>query len=88
MPAIAETIPGYETYTWNALFAPKGTPPEAVARLNAAALVAMADPAVVARMKEFSAEIVASDPASLAAHVQAEIAKWTPVVEQADIQTD
>jgi tripartite-type tricarboxylate transporter receptor subunit TctC len=39
-------------------------------------------------MKEFSAEIVASDPAALSAHVQAEIAKWTPVVEQANIQMD
>jgi tripartite-type tricarboxylate transporter receptor subunit TctC len=88
VPAIAETIPGYETYTWNALFAPKGTPPEVVARLNAAAVAAMADPAVAARMKEFSAEIVASDPATLAAHVQAEMAKWTPVVEQANVQMD
>lgn len=85
IPAIAETLPGYETYTWNALFAPKGTPPEAVAALNAAAVAAMADPAVAARMKEFSAEIVASTPEALSEHVRAEIAKWTPVVEEAGI---
>ncbi len=85
IPAIAETLPGYETYTWNALFAPKGTPPEVVAELNAAAAAAMADPAVAARMKEFSAEIVASSPEALSEHVKAEIAKWTPVVEEAGI---
>lgn len=85
IPAIAETLPGYETYTWNALFAPKGTPPEVVAELNAAAVAAMADPAVAARMKEFSAEIVASSPEALSEHVKAEIAKWTPVVEEAGI---
>lgn len=85
IPAIAETLPGYETYTWNALFAPKGTPPEVVAELNAAAAAAMADPAVAARMKEFSAEIVASTPEALSEHVKAEIAKWTPVVEEAGI---
>lgn len=85
IPAIAETLPGYETYTWNALFAPKGTPPEIVAQLNAAAVQAMADPQVVERMKEFSAEIVASNPEELAAHVQAEIAKWTPIVESAGV---
>lgn len=88
IPAIAETLPGYETYTWNALFAPKGTPPEVVAELNAAAVAAMADPAVAARMKEFSAEIVASTPEALSEHVKAEIAKWTPVVEEAGISME
>lgn len=88
IPAIAETLPGYETYTWNALFAPKGTPPEVVAELNAAAVAAMADPAVAQRMKEFSAEIVASTPEALSEHVKAEIAKWTPVVEEAGISME
>jgi tripartite-type tricarboxylate transporter receptor subunit TctC len=88
VPAIAETIPGYETYTWNALFAPAGTPPEVVARLNAAALAAMADPMVVEQMAGFSAEIVASTPEELAAHVAAELAKWQPVVAAANIKVE
>lgn len=88
VPAIAETLPGYETYTWNALFAPAGTPPEAIARLNAAALVAMADPEVAAKMAEFSASIVASSPEELAAHVAAEVEKWTPVVRDANVQVE
>ena len=71
VPTIAETLPGYETYSWNALFAPAGTPAEVVERLNAAALAALADPAVAGRMDEFSAEIVGSTPEELAAHVQA-----------------
>jgi tripartite-type tricarboxylate transporter receptor subunit TctC len=88
VPAIAETLPGYETYTWNALFAPAGTPPEAIARLNAAALAAMADPAVVERMETFSATIVASSPEALADHVKAEMAKWEPVVRDANVSLD
>jgi tripartite-type tricarboxylate transporter receptor subunit TctC len=88
VPTIGETIPGYETYTWNALFAPAGTPPEVIAKLNEAANKAMADPAVVERMKEFSATIVGSTPEELAAHVKAEIAKWTPVVNDANVQMD
>ena len=88
VPAIAETLPGYETYSWNALFAPAGTPPEAIAKLNAAALAAMKDPAVIERMKEFSAGIVASSPEELAAHVKAEMAKWEPVVRGANVQLD
>lgn len=88
VPAIAETLPGYETYTWNALFAPAGTPPEAIAKLNAAAVATMADPAVVERMGTFSATIVASTPEALAEHVRAEMVKWEPVVRDANVSLD
>ena len=88
VPAIAETLPGYETYSWNALFAPAGTPPEAIEALAAAAQAAMADPAVVERMGEFSATIVASTHAELADHVGAEMAKWEPVVRDANVSMD
>ncbi|WP_349435766.1 tripartite tricarboxylate transporter substrate binding protein [Pararhizobium sp. A13] len=88
VPTIAETIPGYETYTWNALFAPAGTPKEAIDRLNASAKKALADPAVVEKMNGFSATIVASTPDELAAHVKAELAKWGPVVKNANVQMD
>lgn len=89
IPTVAESgIPGYETYTWNALFAPAGTPAEVIARLNQSANTALKDPAVAERMKEFSATIVGSTPEELGAHVKAEIAKWTPVVRDAKIQMD
>ncbi|WP_420961327.1 Bug family tripartite tricarboxylate transporter substrate binding protein [Brucella sp. IR073] len=89
VPTVAESgIPNYETYTWNALFAPAGTPPEVVAKLNEAANKALKDPAVVARMKDFSATIVGSTPEELGKHVTAELAKWKPVVENAKIQMD
>lgn len=88
VPTIAETVPGYETYTWNALFAPAGTPPEVVARLNEAAVAAMADPDVAARMADFSATIVASTPEELAAHVTAELEKWAPIVAGADVRVE
>ncbi|MFT4151015.1 MAG: tripartite tricarboxylate transporter substrate binding protein [Paracoccaceae bacterium] len=88
VPAIAETLPGYETYSWNALFAPAGTPPEAIARLNAAARAAMADPKVAEQMATFSATIVASSPEELGEHVKAEMAKWEPVVKNANVSMD
>ncbi|ANK93108.1 MULTISPECIES: Bug family tripartite tricarboxylate transporter substrate binding protein [Rhizobium] len=89
VPTIAESgIPGYETYTWNALFAPANTPSEVVTRLNASANKALKDPAVAERMKEFSATIVGSTPEELAAHVKAELAKWGPVVKDANIQME
>ncbi|MBW9087832.1 tripartite tricarboxylate transporter substrate binding protein [Rhizobium wenxiniae] len=88
VPTVAETVPGYETYTWNALFAPAGTPPEVVAKLNQAANEAIKDPAVAGRMKDFSATIVGSTPEELGKHVTAELAKWSPVVKAANIQMD
>lgn len=88
VPTVAETVPGYETYTWNALFAPAGTPPEVVAKLNGAANEALKDPAVMGRMNDFSATIVGSTPEELGKHVTAELAKWGPVVKDAHIQMD
>jgi len=89
MPTIAETgLPGYETYTWNALFAPPKTPKAIVQLLNAEALKAVKDESVQARFKEFSATTVGSTPEELGAHVKAELAKWTPVIHEAGIQLD
>nr|WP_236760254.1 tripartite tricarboxylate transporter substrate binding protein [Rhizobium rhizogenes] len=88
VPTIAETVPGYETYTWNALFAPAGTPPEAIMKLNEAAKTALSDPDVAKRMADFSAKIVGSSPEELKTHVSEEIAKWGPVVKEANVQMD
>jgi tripartite-type tricarboxylate transporter receptor subunit TctC len=89
MPTMAEGgLAGYETYTWNALFAPKGTPKAVVDRLNAEAIKALQDPGLQARLKDFSATVVGSTPDALAAHVKAELAKWEPVVKEAGIQVE
>jgi len=88
LPAIAEVVPGYETYTWNAVFAPAGTPPEVIAKLNAAANKALADPKVQARLADFSAVSVGSTPEELGEHVKKEIAKWAPIVKASGAQLD
>ena len=88
VPAIAEAIPGYETYTWNAVFAPAGTPPEVVAKLNAAANKALTDPKVQSRLADFSATPVGSTPEELAEHVKKELAKWAPIVKASGAQLD
>jgi tripartite-type tricarboxylate transporter receptor subunit TctC len=89
MPTIAEGgLAGYETYTWNALFAPPNTPKQIVERLNAEARKAVTDPAVQERLKTFSATVVGSTPEALGEHVKTEITKWTPVVKEAGVQID
>ncbi|KQT43063.1 ABC transporter substrate-binding protein [Aureimonas sp. Leaf454] len=89
VPTMEEAgVPGYETNTWNALFAPAGTPPEVVAKLNAAANEALKDPAVVERLAGVGATVVGGTPEQLAAHVTSEIARWRPVIEAAGVRMD
>jgi tripartite-type tricarboxylate transporter receptor subunit TctC len=88
LPAVAETLPGYETYSWNALFAPAGTPGPIVRRLHGAAVAAVGDPAVAAALGDLGATPVGSTPGELAAHVGAELAKWAPIVKASGAQLD
>ena len=86
VPTMDESgVPGYETNTWNALFAPAGTPPEIVAKLNEAAVAAVNDPAVKERLAGVGAIVVGSTPEELAAHVSSEVARWKPVIESAGV---
>lgn len=78
-------VPGYETNTWNALFAPAGTPPEVIEKLNAAAAAAVNDPAVKAQLAEAGAVVVGSTPEELAEHVKSEVARWAPVIAEAGV---
>jgi tripartite-type tricarboxylate transporter receptor subunit TctC len=78
-------VAGYETNTWNALFAPAGTPPEVVAKLNEAAVAAVNDPAVKERLAEVGATVVGSTSEELSAHVSSEVARWKPVIEAAGV---
>jgi tripartite-type tricarboxylate transporter receptor subunit TctC len=89
LPTVAESgLPGYETYTWNALFAPAGTPREIIDRLNTAARAAVADPKVQAKLQDVGAMPKGSTPEELASHVQAELAKWAPIVKASGAQID
>ena len=76
---------------WHGVWAPKGTPPEIVATLNAAVRVALADPIVQDRFKKVGQEVWPSEyqtPAALAARQKAEIAKWTPVIKESGIKVE
>jgi tripartite-type tricarboxylate transporter receptor subunit TctC len=87
LPTVAESgLPGYETYTWNAVFGPKGLPVPMVDRLAAELRQIVAEPEIRERFRDLSAVPVGSSPAELAAQVTAELAKWTPVVQSAGLK--
>jgi tripartite-type tricarboxylate transporter receptor subunit TctC len=92
MPDVATSVegglPGFEVTVWNALFAPKGTPDAAVARLTLALQAALADAGVRRRLEDVGAAVPALDrqaPAGLRAFVADEIERWTPVIRAAGV---
>lgn len=90
LPSVDEAgLPGFYMSIWHALWVPKGTPREVVARLNAAAREALADPAVRKKLEDIGQVIPpASDqaPEALRAHHKAETDKWWPIVRKAGIK--
>lgn len=90
LPTISESgvpgLEGYETYTWNAVFAPAGTPEAVVNELAEALAAAVKDPALNARLIELSATPVGSGPAELAALVKSEGAKWQDIITTAKLE--
>ncbi len=89
LPTVAESgIPGYAVYEWNAIFAPAGTPPAVVNRLQAEIAKAMKIPEVRDRMLALGGEIVASSPADLGAWVREQTASWARVVRAGNIKPE
>jgi tripartite-type tricarboxylate transporter receptor subunit TctC len=82
-------LPGFYFSFWHALWAPKGTPKDIIARLNAAAVSTLADPGLRAKLVDLAQEIFPPEqqtPEALLAYHQAEIEKWWPIIRAADIK--
>ena len=74
---------------WFGLFAPKGTPKDILAKLNAAMVQALADPTVRARLTELGMDVAPREqqtPEGLAAFHKAEVEKWWPIIKAANIK--
>jgi tripartite-type tricarboxylate transporter receptor subunit TctC len=79
-------VDGYDVVSWNALFAPAGTPPEIVRTLNGALRDILADADVKRRLIELGIEARASTPQEISARLKSDIDKWSQVIEKAGIQ--
>jgi tripartite-type tricarboxylate transporter receptor subunit TctC len=90
VPTLAESgLPGYEAGSWYGLAAPKGTPPEIVAKLNAETQRIFNDPAFRDKFlaPNFIFSIVSS-PEAFAERVQRESAKWSKVIRDANVKVE
>ncbi|MBM3619814.1 MAG: tripartite tricarboxylate transporter substrate binding protein [Alphaproteobacteria bacterium] len=81
-------VEGFEMTAWNALYAPKGTPPAIVEALNAAMTKILAEPETRARLLQMGIEPVGGTPAQLVALEKAERAKWGPLIKAAGLKGD
>src|SRR5258708_15173347 len=88
VPAIAETVPGFESVGFYGISAPKGTPPEIVEFLNKAVGDALKDPKLVARLAEIGGIPKPMTPAEFGKLVAEETEKWRKVVEFAGGSVD
>ena len=88
VPAVAETLKGFEIDTWWGLVAPAGTPADVVAKLNAAFVAALNSPEAKTRFAALMAEPVASSPEQFAAFMKAELAKYEKLVKASGAKVD
>ena len=88
IPAIAESLPGYEVTAWFGLLAPRGTPDEVIAAANAALGRMLATPAAAQRLAELGATPIPGTPEAYRAHIAAEYAKWGEVIRRAGIRLE
>jgi len=80
LPTVAETLPGFVVNNWVGLFAPAGTPPGIVGRLNGEVQKFMQSKEITARLTAEGARFIPMTPDQFGAFVKSEIAKWGPVV--------
>ncbi len=92
LPTVDEAgLPGFYAALWQGIWAPKGTPADVVAKLNAAIGEALADPKVAQRLREIGQEPFPPDQrsvAAFAAYQQAEADKWWPIIKAENLKGD
>jgi tripartite-type tricarboxylate transporter receptor subunit TctC len=92
IPTTAEAgFPGIEVAIWHGLWAPKGTPTEIIAKLNAAAVAALKDPEIRRKLEDLGQDIPTQEqmqPAAFDAYQRAEFAKWKPIIDKANVKVE
>ena len=88
LPAVAESLPGFESVTWFGVYGPKGLPADLVAKVNQGVNAALADSDVKDRFARLGAEPVGGNPAAFAAMVKTDTAKWRKIISERKITVD
>jgi len=81
VPTVAEFLPGFEATAWDGTCAPKGTPAEIIAKLNAAIGAGLADPQIQAKVKDLGADTMVMTPDQFGTFLTDETNKWAKVIK-------
>ena len=88
VPAMAESVPGYEANVWFGIGAPRNTPVEIIERLNVEIKACLADPKVKARLTDLGAEAMPMKPSEFEKFLAAETEKWGKVIRTANLKPE
>jgi tripartite-type tricarboxylate transporter receptor subunit TctC len=88
VPTIGETVPGYEASVWYGIAAPRGTPPDVVAKLNGAVNAVLANPKLKERLQELGGDPMPLTPDAFGKLVANETEKWAKVIRGANIHLE
>jgi tripartite-type tricarboxylate transporter receptor subunit TctC len=88
VPTIAETVPGYVVESWYGLYAPAGTPPDVIGKLNAAAVKAARSAEFAKKIEQEGLAVTASDPSELDRYVRGEEARWRKIVKENNVKPE
>lgn len=88
VPALAETLPGYEFSTWQGLLAPRNTPRAIVTSLSDRVRKSLAAPDVMKRFHDSGLDIIASTPEDFAVHLRKEVDRWGKVIQERRMKAD
>jgi tripartite-type tricarboxylate transporter receptor subunit TctC len=88
LPAISESVPGYETVTWFGMYGPKGLPAEVVNRISTAVNQALQDADVKDRLARLGIEPAGGTPQQFAAMTDADRAKWKKIITERKLTAD
>jgi tripartite-type tricarboxylate transporter receptor subunit TctC len=88
VPAIAETLPGFEIDNWGGVLAPAGTPRAVIERLNGEIVKTLRDPQITERLAAQGIEVIPSTPDEFQALMKSHLAKWARVVVAAGIKPE
>ncbi|MEJ8838251.1 Bug family tripartite tricarboxylate transporter substrate binding protein [Ramlibacter sp. AN1133] len=88
LPAVSETIPGFESVTWFGFYGPKGLPADITTKVNAALNQALHDPEVKDRLARLGIEPVGGTPRQFAAMLEKDRAKWKKIVTERHITAE
>jgi tripartite-type tricarboxylate transporter receptor subunit TctC len=86
LPAVAETVPGFEIVGWYGLAAPAGTPRAQIDRINAETNGALKSPDVIARLRTLGYAPTGGTPEQAEARIKSDVARWTKIIKDAGIE--